>query len=306
MTYENNRAKVGTQEGGLIAFLSVYAVQFAMLALVLMAVSNFTYVVTETDRALILEWNTPVKEVVEPGIHLKLPAPFQSIVFLPKPYYLWDADPRSMITADKKTLLVDDFVVVRITDGVKFYQQLKSMPNALTRVDAVSYDATRSELAKHNLEDIINKDRNQIMDNVTKDTNEGIKGFGMEAALVRVTRADLPPENKTSVHQRMNAERKQISDGYRAEGEEKKTNKVAKTDQEVTSLVAKGEQEAQGLMGQGDAEATRIYNAAYGKDPKFFRFYRSLETARLSLSKGGKIRIIENGKEPHLRELFDK
>lgn len=303
---EKNANKQDAPESELFGFLSVYAVQFAILILAVVFVSNFTYTVTETERALVLEWNTPVSEVVEPGLHFKLPAPFQSIVFLPKPYYLWDAEPRSMITADKKTLLVNDFVLVRITDGVKFYQQLKSMPNALTRVDAVSFDVTRSELAKHNLEDIINKDRKQIMENVTKGTNDGIKGFGMEAVLVRITRADLPPENKASVHQRMNAERKQISDGYRAEGDEKKTNKVAQTDQEVTSIVAMGEQRAQILMGEGDAEATRIYNVAYGKDPKFFRFFRSLESARLALAKGGKIQFIENGNEPHLKELFEK
>lgn len=294
------------QMSWIVNFVSICGAQLAFVAVVLSVFAMCTYTVTETERALVLEWNEPVGEVVKPGIHFKLPPPFQTIVFLPKPYYMWDASPRSMITADKKALLVDDFVVVHITDGIKFYQQLKTMQNALTRVDAVSYDAIRSELGKHNLEAIIDKDRNQIMVNITKETNEGIKGFGMEAALVRITRADLPPENKKSVHLRMNAERKQISDGYRAEGNEQNTNKKAQTDQEVMTIVAEGEKKAQITMGEGDAEATRIYNSAYGKDPKFFRFYRALETARLSLTNGGKIQIIENGNEPHLRELFDR
>lgn len=306
MFKETDKNKQEGQVAVPMEFVKTYAVQMGALVLALLVWSNCTFVVTETERALILEWNEPVKEVADPGLYFKLPAPFQSIVTIPKQWFMLDANPRSMITADKKTLLVDDFVVARVTDGIKFYQQLKSMPNALTRVDSVSYEAIRNVLARHNLEAVINKERDQVMASATDDTNKGIKGFGMETLLVRITRADLPPENKGSVHQRMNAERNQISAGYRAEGSEQYANKKAETDQEVMTIVAEGEKKAQITMGEGDAEATRIYNAAYGQDPKFFALYRSMDTARRALTNGGKIQFIENGKEPHLAPLFNK
>jgi modulator of FtsH protease HflC len=301
MKYERDEASKMPEE--VASIMRVWMVQIVAIVIAFMALESFTYVVLETDRAVVLEWQKPLKEVIDPGLYFKWPYPLQSVAYLPKRYVMWDADPRSVITGDKKTLLIDDFVMVKITDGIKFYQQLRTMPNALTKVDAVAFDMIRSELGKHDLEKIINQERNSIMETVTRETNEGIKAFGMETPLVRITRADLPPENKASVHQRMNAERKRISDGYRAEGQEQNTNKTAETDREVTTIVAKGEQEAQRIMGEGDAEATRIYNAAYGKDPKFFRLYRSLETARLSFTGGGKIQFIETGKEPHLKGL---
>lgn len=302
--YDDRRESEKKQMVEVVNFITTYALQIVMLIFVFTGMSTIFYTVTETERAVLLEWQKPTGEVTEPGLYAKFPYPFQSVVFLPKQYEMWSADPRNVITGDKKTLLIDDFVIVRITDGIKFYQQLKTMPNALTRVDAVAFDMIRSELGKHDLEKIINQERSAVMERVTQNTNEGIKGFGMETPLVRITRADLPPENKASVHQRMNAERKRISDGYRAEGQEQNTNKTAETDREVTTIVAEGEREAQTVMGQGDAEATRIYNAAYGKDPKFFRLYRSLETARQAFAGGGKVQFFESGKEPHLKGLF--
>ncbi len=302
----NDREEITGRSGEMFGFASVYVAQVVFILLVLWGLNTFLYVVTETDRTVILLWGDPIKEETKPGLYTKLPWPWQEAVPLTKRFVMWDADPRGIITGDKKTLLVDNFVLVRITDGIKFYQRMRTMPNALTRVDAVAFDMIRSELGKHDLEKIINQDRTQIMEEITKQTNQGIQAFGLETPLVRITRADLPVANKASVHQRMNAERKRISDGYRAEGQEQNTNKVAQTDREVTTLIAEGERRAQGLMGEGDAEATRIYNAAYGKDPKFFELYRSLETAKQSVTGGGKIQIFESGKEPHLRKLFDQ
>lgn len=293
-----------TEDEQVVINIGVCVLQILVVIIALLGMNTCLYTVTETEQAVLLEWQRPIENQTKPGLYAKNPYPFQSVVFLPKQYEMWRSDPRSVITGDKKTLIIDDFVIVRIVDGIKFYLQLKTMANALTRVDVVAFDMIRTELGKHDLEKIINKERVAIMERVTTQVNEGIKGFGMETPLVRITRADLPLENKTSVHQRMNAERKRISDGYRAEGQELYTNKTAQTDREITTLVAEGERAAQVIMGEGDAEATRVYNAAYGKDPKFFEFYRSLETARLSFAGGGKHQFFENGKEPHLRWLL--
>jgi membrane protease subunit HflC len=287
-------------------YIRTAVVQAALLLAMVIALFSTTFIVDETERAVVIQMGRPTEEITKAGVHFKMPWPIQSVRFLEKRYVMFDARPRDITTRDKKMLLVDDFALLRITDGIQFIAKMQTMENALTRADAIIYGAVRTELGKHNLEEIITSERKEVMDTITSRVNSEFKDFGLEAKIVRITRADLPNDNKPSVYGRMQAERQQMANRYRAEGEERATQIRAETDRDVTTLMANAEKTAQQLRGEGDAIATKVYNESYGKDPAFFAFYRGLQTARVTLGNGGDIRFILNGKEHHLEQVFGK
>lgn len=262
--------------------------------------------VDETERAVILQLGNPVWETDKAGLYIKLPWPIQSVVILDKRLIKYDASPREIITSDKKIMVIDTFAYFRIENGIRYLQRTQTIANAQARMDDVAYSEIRNDLGARSFEEILITYRNTIMDKVTVKTSKQISEYGLETRLVRMNRADLPLGNKKSVYKRMAAERNRQSMKYRSEGDEEARKIRAETDKEVQIILAEAGRTAQENKGNADGEAARIYNEVYNKDPEFFKIYRGLESAKITLGSGGEISYIFNGNEPHIREFFGK
>jgi membrane protease subunit HflC len=242
------------------------------------------YTVDEIEQAVVLEWGVnPIKAVKEPGLHFKWPWPYQSIIKFEKRLLQYDAQPREIITKDKKTLILDNYARWRINDPIKFLQTVKNENGAQTRIDDIVYSELRVETASHDQIDVIAQQRESIMKMVTERCSEKAKEYGIEIADVRIKSADLPQENEQSVFQRMIAERERQAKRYRSEGQSEATRIRAEADKESRIILSEAYKRAQITKGEGDAETIRIYGEAYKRDANFYSFLRTLETYEKSL-----------------------
>jgi membrane protease subunit HflC len=243
------------------------------------------YTVDETEQAVVLEWGVnPVKVAKEAGLHFKWPWPYQSIIKFEKRLLQYDAQPREIITKDKKTLILDNYARWRIEDPIKFLQTVKNEPGAQSRIDDIVYSELRVETASHDQIEVIAQQRETIMKEVTERCNQKAKEYGIEIVDVRIKRADLPQENEQSVFQRMVAERERQAKKYRSEGQSEATRIRAEADRESRIIISEAYKQAQITKGEGDAHAIKIYGQAYDQDPDFYSFIRTLETYDKSLN----------------------
>lgn len=173
----------------------------------------------------------------------------------------------------------------RIKDPLLFYKTVRDQSGARARLDDLVFSELRREVASHTFVAVIGAKREPIMDAVAASAREKASEFGIEVVDVRIKRADLPKEVQSSVFARMQAEREREAKRYRSEGEEEAAKLRAQTDKERTIVLAEAEQAAQKLRGEGDGAATTIYAAAYGKDPEFYAFLRSLQAYEMFLGK---------------------
>lgn len=251
----------------------------ALLAvLVLLAVLGASplFVVDITQTAIVVQLGKPVKNITTPGLYVKVPF-IQDITYFDKRLLDYDSSPQEVITQDKKTLLIDNFAKWRILDPLKVYQNFQTQRGALRRLDDIIYSELRVELGRHDLSDIVSKNRSEVMAVVTQRANEKAAVYGIEIHDVRIKRADLPEQNEKNVFARMQAEREQQAKQYRAEGAEEaqKIRSEAEKDKEI--LLADAYKASEQIRGEGDAKAFKIYSSAYRQDQKFFEFTRSME-----------------------------
>jgi len=246
------------------------------LILVFFASSGAFFVVDETQTALVLQLGKPVGGVKGPGLHFKIPV-VQNVVTYDARYLEYDASARELITRDKKNLKVDNYARWRISDPLAFYQTVRDEAGAQARLDDIIYSQVREQLGKYNLLDIVATNRTQMMVDVTRRTAEAALQYGIQVVDVRIKRADLPPANEKAVYARMQAERTRQAQLYRAEGEEAAREIRSQADKEKSIVLAETYRDAERIRGEGDAEATKIYAEAFGQDPEFYAFTRSLD-----------------------------
>lgn len=253
--------------------------KITIIVIVLIAIILLTTVfkVDVTEQVVVLQFGKPVRTIQTPGLHLKLPAPIQNTVFFDKRLLEYDVQPAEVLSTDKKTLIVDNYVRWRIVDPLLFLQTLQAIPTAVTRLDDIVYSEIRRELGLHNMADIITDNREQIMDAVTKASYEATLPYGIEVIDVRIKRVDLPAENEASIYARMQAERQRKANQYRSEGDEEAQKIVASTEKEKTIILADAYKVAQENRGAGEARALQIYANAYSADPSFYEFLKTLE-----------------------------
>ena len=252
-----------------------FLIGIIVVALLILITGIFT--VDEKEQAVILQFGKPVREITDPGLHLKIPNPIQQLVVFDKRLLEYDSPPEEVLSRDKKTLIVDNYVRWRISDPLLFLQTVQAIPTALTRLDDIVYSELRRELGTHNMSEIITENRELIMDVVTRGSNAATKTYGIEVIDVRIRRVDLPQENEKSIYARMDAERKRQANKFRSEGEEEAQKIRAATDRDRTVILAEAYKESQGLRGEGDAKAIDIYARAYSSAPDFYEFQRTLE-----------------------------
>jgi len=214
---------------------------------------------------------------------MKLPDPFQRTTSFDKRLLEYDSNPDPIYTQDKKILLLDNYARWRIVDALVFMRALRTVDEALARLDDIVYSELRKELGQHELIEVVATNREPIMELVTQRANEAAKVFGLEIVDVRVKRADLPPENESAVYERMRAERDREAKGYRSEGEEQALKIRAETDLQAATIQAEAYERAQGIRGEGDATALATYAAAYKKAADFYQFTRTLEAYEAAL-----------------------
>ena len=196
--------------------------KLTIIVIVLIAIILLTMVfkVDVTEQVVILQFGKPVRTIQNPGLHWKLPVPIQNAVFFDKRLLEYDVQPAEVLSTDKKTLTVDNYVRWRIVDPLLFLQTLQTIPTAITRLDDIVYSEIRRELGLHNMQEIITDNREQIMDTVTQGSYDATISYGIEIVDVRIKRVDLPQENEESIYARMKAERDRKANQYRSEGDE--------------------------------------------------------------------------------------
>lgn len=248
-----------------------------IVVVALIIILTSIYQVDEVNQAIVLQFGKPVRTVTAPGLHLKAPWPFQQVTYFDKRLLDYDSNPTEILTQDKKNLMLDNYAKWRIVDPLKFFITVHDENGAQARLDDIIYSELRVELGKHDLEEVVTTNREELMRKVTAKTNDATKTYGIEVVDVRIKRADLPPQNEKSVFERMRAERKRIANQYRSEGEEEALKIRAAADSLKVVLMAEAYREAQTTRGAAEAKAIDIYAKSFGKDPEFYDFFRSLE-----------------------------
>ncbi len=246
-----------------------------------------------------------IKEVItEPGLRFKLPQPFQNVVFLDRRVLTLDSpETGSIQTAEKKNLVVDWLVKWRIADPKQFIRNNSGGSNISTaeqRLTSVVQDALNSEVTKRTVKDVLSTDRDKIMLGVQQRLVDDAKTFGIEIVDVRIKRVDFPASVADSVYQRMKSERQQVANELRSTGGAEGEKIRADADRQRDVLVAEAYRDAQKVKGEGDAKAAAIYAEAFGKDPQFAQFYRSLDAYKASFSKKSDVLVLD----PNSSEFF--
>ncbi|HIB79601.1 MAG TPA: protease modulator HflC [Candidatus Marinimicrobia bacterium] len=235
------------------------------------------FIVDETEQVVILQFGKPVRIITEPGLHMKVPFPIQEKNVFDNRLLEYDSPPEEILSKDKKSLIVDNYVRWKIVDPLQFLKTVQAIPTALSRMDDIVYSELRRELGTHDMVEIITENREELMEKVTVASNRSTRDYGIEVVDVRIRRVDLPSQNEESIYARMDAERKRQANKFRSEGEEEAQKIRATTDRDKTIILADAYKQAERIRGEGDAKAVEVYADAYSADPKFYEFVRTLD-----------------------------
>jgi membrane protease subunit HflC len=243
------------------------------------------FTVYQTQQALVLEFGKPKRLVTTPGLNYKIPF-IQSVSFFDKRLLDLDSAPQEVIAADQKRIVVDAFARWRITDPLLFYQAVGDERVARSRLGFFLEASLRRVLGAASFEAVVRDKRHELMQTITDQVNAQAKTLGITVVDVRIKRADLPEANSVAIYRRMQTERQREAAEIRAKGEEASRRIRATADRQVTVLKANATGESERIRGDGDAEKNAVFAAAFGKDPDFFAFYRSMQAYQGAFKSG--------------------
>ena len=259
--------------GGLVA---------ALVVLALIVAYGTLFTVYQTRQALVVRLGEPVRVITEPGLHYKIPL-IDSVITIDKRILDLENPAQEVIASDQKRLVVDAFARYRIKDVLKFYQTVGNVEFANSQLSILLNSALRRVLGEATLTQVVRDQREHLMARVRDQLNTEAQGYGIAVVDVRIRRADLPEQNSQAVYQRMQTERQQEAAQLRAQGTQRAQEIRAKADREVTVLLADAQSKVERTRGEGDGERNRIFADAYGRDPDFFAFYRSMQAYEAGL-----------------------
>jgi len=264
---------------------------FGGVGLIVLAVIGFIvylsiFVVDPTEQVLVLRFGNPVRVITTPGLNYKLPL-VDNVVSLEKRILDLDSPPLEIIASDQKRLVVDAFGRYQIIQPLLFYQTVGSVQVADTRLSVILNSAVRRVLGDASFFDVVREKRAVLMTKITEQVNNEGKKIGVSVIDVKIRRADLPTANSQAIFQRMQTNYQRQATEIRAGGEQEARRIRAEADRTVTVLVADANGEAERLRGDGEAARNRIFAAAFGKDPDFFAFYRSMQAYQTGLRGNG-------------------
>jgi len=243
------------------------------------------FTVHQTQQALILQLGNPIRTVPEPGLHFKLPF-IQNIEFYDRRILDLDPPVQEVILLDQKRINVDAFARYKIVNPLEFRKRAVTNQNFRQVFGNRLNAAIRAEIGKILLGDMLTEKRSQVMDVISRHMKAQAAEFGTEVIDVRIGRTDLPEATAQAVYNRMRSDRVAHAAKLRAEGEEQKLKIQAIADKDRTIIIAEAQRQSEILRGQGEGERNQILGEAFGQDPEFFDFYRSMEAYGEALGEG--------------------
>jgi membrane protease subunit HflC len=229
-------------------------------------------IVKEVNQAIILQFGDPKRIIMKPGLNFKIPF-IQNVVYLDKRILNLDTPPEEVIASDQKRLIVDAFARFQIVDPLKFYISVGDERVARSRLSTIINSRIRNVLGQEEL----SKDRSKQMELIKEGVNTEAQNFGISIVDVRIKRADLPQANSDAIYRRMQTEREREAKEFRAKGAEMAVTITSTADKEVTVILADAQKQSEIMKGEGDGERNKIFAEAFGQDPEFFAFYRSMQ-----------------------------
>ena len=247
---------------------------FLLLVLLVIGYSS-VFAVQQTEQALVVRFGAPVDVVTDPGLHFK--APFiDTVIPVDKRILDLENPAQEVIASDQKRLVVDAFARYRIKDALQFYQSVGTIQAANLQLTALLNSSLRRVLGEVTLIQVVRDEREALMARIRSQLDHEANGYGIQVVDVRIRRADLPEQNSQAVFQRMQTERQREAAEFRAQGAQKALEIRSNADREATVIVAEANSTGERVRGEGDGERNRLFAEAYGKDPEFFAFYRSM------------------------------
>jgi membrane protease subunit HflC len=267
--------------------------------LALMLVSSTLFIVDQRQVAVVYALGE-IKEVIqEPGLKLKLPPPFQNVVFLDRRIQTLDSpESRPIFTAEKKSLVIDWLVKWRVTDPRQFIRNNGvDMRNLEARLAPVVHAAFNDEITRRTVGGVLSTERDKVVQDVRARLADDAKSFGVEILDVRIKRVDFVANISESIYSRMAAERKQVANQLRSTGAAEGEKIRADADRQREIIIAEAYRDAQLVKGDGDASASAIFAEAFGKDAQFAAFYRSLEAYRSTFRSKSDVIVVDPSTE---------
>ncbi len=267
--------------------------------LVLLALASSMLFVVDQRQFGVLYALGQIKEVItEPGLNFKLPPPFQNVSYIDKRLLTLDStDTEPMLTAEKQRVVIDWYVRWRITDPSEYIRNVGLNEDAgASQLSRVVRNAFQEEINKRTVKELLSLKREALMSDVKDEVLGAVRGakpWGIDVVDVRITRVDYVESITESVYRRMEAERKRVANELRSTGAAEGEKIRADADRQREVAVANAYRDAQKIKGEGDAEASRVYADAFGRDPQFARFYRSLEAYKSTFSSKSDVMVID-------------
>jgi modulator of FtsH protease HflC len=267
--------------------------------LALMVASSTLFVVDQRQVGVVYALGEIKEVITEPGLKFKLPPPFQNVVFLDRRIQTLDSpETRPIFTAEKKSLVIDWLVKWRINEPRQFIRNNGvDLRNVETRLSPVVQAAFNEEVTKRTVGGVLATERDKIMNDVRKRLADEAKAFGIEIIDVRVKRVDFVASITEAVYRRMESERKQVANELRSEGQAEGEKIRADADRQREVIVAEAYRDAQKVKGEGDGKASALYADAFGRDPQFAQFYRSLDAYRASFRNKNDVMVVDPSSE---------
>jgi membrane protease subunit HflC len=267
-------------------------VVLVLIALVLIVATASIYTVDEREKAVIVRFGKVVRIDDAAGLNVKIPF-VDNVHYFDSRILTLDTAPQRIVTQENKPAFVDAFLKWRITDPLKFYVSVGSEQAARSRLEQLVDSGLRNEFGKRTLQDAISKDWNAVMDTVREASDKEARNYGIQLVDVRIQRVDLPPDLAQNVYKRMEAERAGVAKELRAEGAEAAEKIRADADRQREVVLAEAYRDSQRVRGEGDARAASVYAKAYGTQPEFAAFYRSLNAYKESFKDKSDIMVVD-------------
>jgi membrane protease subunit HflC len=269
------------------------------LLLLLIVFFSTVFVVDQRSHAIVFAFGEVKSVISEPGLHFKLPPPFQKVVFLDKRILTIESpEADRFITAEKKNVLVDTYVKWHIVEPKLYFISFGGDEGrAKDRLSQIVKAALNEEITKRTVRNVISGERDKVMQAIRAKVTEEAKQIGVEVIDVRLQRVDYVEQINNSVYERMKSERARVANELRSTGYADSEKIRADADKQRVMILAEAYRDAQKDMGAGDAEASRIYAEAFGKNPEFYKFYRSLEAYRASFKSKNDMMVVDPNSE---------
>ena len=255
----------------------------AIIIIVLLIVAATSlFIVQQTQQALVVRLGDPIRTLPNPGLHTKVPF-IDTVIYVDNRILDLENAAQEVTCSDQKRLVVDAFARYRIHDPLLFYRSVSTIEGANSRLSTLLNSALRRVLGEVTLINVVRDEREALMGRVRTQLDHEAQAFGIQVVDVRIRRADLPEQNSQAVYARMQTERQREAAELRAQGTQKSQEIRARADRDVTVTVAEATAKGEQTRGEGDAERNRIFADAFGKDPSFFSFYRSMQAYETGL-----------------------